>query len=147
MRNLVLCCGLLGVWAVSSPLANVAAPVLDPASQLPAWLAMPATAEIMEMSFNGGLGEEMREGSVSALIYEDSRTIATRLKTRLALQGFMIEERATDLDRSTGAASVFEAANPLDGRTVTAVALDTPSGGLLRIDFSNPAAPAMTTDF
>lgn len=146
MRNLVLCCGLLGVWAVSSPLANVTASAPDPATQLPAWLAMPATAEIMEISFSGSLGEEMREGSVSALIYEDSRTIATRMKTRLALQGFMIEERATDLDRSTGAASVFNAANPSDGRTVTAVALDTPSGGLLRIDFNDPA-PAMTTDF
>ena len=147
MRKLVLCCGLLGMWAVSSPLANVTSPAPHPASELPAWLAMPETAEIMEFSFNGSLGEEMREGSVSALIYEDSRTIATRMKTRLALQGFMIEERATDLDRSTSAASVFEAANPLDGRTVTAVALDTPSGGLLRIDFSDPAAPVMTTDF
>lgn len=147
MRNLILCCAMLGVWAVSSPLANVTASPPDPAAQLPAWLALPGTAEIMEMNFNGSIGEETREGSVSALIYEDSLTIATRMKTRLALQGFMIEERATDLDRSTGAASVFEAANPSNGRTVTAVALDTPSGGLLRIDFSDPAAPAVASNF
>lgn len=132
MRDVVLAFGLVAIWMVGSPIYQERLSRPETSAAAPAWLAIPLDADITEVN----LSPIRPTGNLSAVSDLSAEAVIKIMKTRLALQGFEILDRTTDLDRATGAASVFEAANPTDGRLAVAVVVDTPTGALLRIDFS-----------
>ncbi|MCB1380655.1 MAG: hypothetical protein KDK89_20150 [Alphaproteobacteria bacterium] len=141
MRNIVPGLGAVALWLLATPVQPLSGVSPGLQSQLPQWLELPTGADVTE----SGAGVQ-RDGGVNgyltAAIAIDGEDLAAGLKTRLALQGFRIEDRTSDLDHATGAGAVFVASNPGNGRHLIAVVLDTPSGGLLRIDYQEPPAQA-----
>ena len=135
MRDVLLAFGLVSAWLVGTPLlerSDIAPQAQAAVAQAPDWLSIPLDAAITEI----GPTAAPDMGYLSAVSTLSGPSVVKSMKTRLALQGFEIRDRTTEVDRATGAASVFEASNPTDGRLAIAVVLDTPTGALLRIDFS-----------
>jgi hypothetical protein len=132
MRDVVLALGLATVWLVGTPIMDARHKEPVKAAEAPAWLAIPLNADITEVSRS----RTGPAGHLNAVTDLPAAAVVQIMKTRLALQGFEIIDRSADLTGTAGAATAFQAANPTDGRLATAVVVDTPTGAVLRIDFS-----------
>jgi len=136
MRDVVLALGLAAVWTVGTPILDARHLEPAPAVSAPDWLAIPLDADITEVR----LTRSQAAGHLNAVSDLPAAAVIEIMKTRLALQGFEIIDRSADLTGTSGAATAFQAANPTDGRLATTVVVDTPTGAVLRIDFSEQEA-------
>ncbi len=132
MRDVVLALGLAAVWTVGTPILDARHQEPAPTVSAPDWLAIPLDADITEVRRS----RAQAAGHLNAVSDLPAAAVVEIMKTRLALQGFEIIDRSADLTGTSGAATAFQAANPTDGRLATAVVVDTPTGAMLRIDFS-----------
>lgn len=136
MRDVVLALGIAAVWTVGTPILDARHQEPAPTVSAPDWLAMPLDADITEVSRS----RLQAAGYLNAVSDLPAAAVVEIMKTRLALQGFEIIDRSADLTGTFGAATAFQAANPTDGRLATTVVVDTPTGAMLRIDFSEQEA-------
>jgi hypothetical protein len=136
MRDVVLALGLATVWLVGTPILDARNKEPVKAAEAPAWLAIPLDADITEVNRS----HLQVAGYLNAVSDLPAAAVVEIMKTRLALQGFEIIDRSDDLTGTFGAATAFQAANPTDGRLATTVVVDTPTGAMLRIDFSEQEA-------
>ena len=136
MRDVVLALGLATVWLVGTPILDARNKEPVKAAEAPAWLAIPLDADITEVNRS----HLQVAGYLNAVSDLPAAAVVEIMKTRLALQGFEIIDRSADLTGTFGAATAFQAANPTDGRLATTVVVDTPTGAMLRIDFSEQEA-------
>ena len=136
MRDVVLALGLATVWLVGTPILDARNKEPVKAAEAPAWLAIPLDADITEVNRS----HLQVAGYLNAVSDLPAAAVVEIMKTRLALQGFEIIDRSDDLTGTFGAATAFQAANPTDGRLATTVVVDTPTGAMLRIDFTEQEA-------
>ena len=137
MRNVVLRCGVLAAWLVAAPAQMVASNGMGQAVN-PDWLGLPATAEVVRLDSAGSANRDVQAGLIEIALPEDQPGQVVALKTRLALQGFRLQERTSDLDRFAGMQEVFKAVNVSDGRSVMAVVIQTPAGLVMRLEYRDP---------
>lgn len=131
MRDRLLCCGAAGFLAIALPVAHTSREIAVEPLMLPAWLALPPGADLASITYTGSPGQEWLSGDLVVTLDETSSHAMAALKTRLALDGFMIEDRG---------GLVFTADNPVDGRSLRAKALTGTAQGILRVSFSEPPA-------
>jgi hypothetical protein len=138
LRDVLLALGLVSVWTIGTPLLEARQREPVTAVEAPVWLAIPLDSDITAVS----RVRSQSAGNLDAVSDLPAAAVVRIMKTRLALQGFEIIDRSSDLIGQSGAATAFQAANPTDGRLATAVVVDTPTGALLRIDFSEQELPS-----
>jgi hypothetical protein len=137
MRNMLACCGGFGLLALvgHAQLANVA--IVEDPIVAPGWVILPENGEILSVTLDGGPGNETALGFVDVAGVPD-RALSV-FKARLAQSGYILENAMTPADALFGASAMIVASDPATGRRLRIAELNTPSGPVLRVFFSDPS--------
>ena len=137
MRNMLACFGGFGLLALvgHAQLANVA--VVEDPVVAPAWVMLPENGEVISIVLDGGPGNETALGFVDVAGVPD-RALSV-FKARLAQSGYVLENAMTPADALFGASAMIVASDPVTGRRLRIAELNTPSGLVLRVFFTDPS--------
>ncbi len=139
MRNMLACVGGFGLLALvgHAQLANVA--IVENPVVAPAWVLLPEDSEILSVALDGGPGNETALGYVDVAVAGVPDRALSVFKARLAQSGYVLENAMTQADALFGASAMIVASDPVTGRRLRIAELNTPSGPVLRVFFTDPS--------
>ena len=139
MRNMLACVGGFGLLTLvgHAQLANVA--VVENPVAAPAWVILPENGEVISIVLDGGPGNEAALGFVDVAVAGVPDRALSVFQARLAQSGYVLENAMTQADVLFGASAMIVASDPVTGRRLRIAELNTPSGPVLRVFFTDPS--------
>lgn len=135
MRGEVFGLGLAFAVLFSGPLPELNGSLMHEEAAAPAWLSIPAGASIAEIGYSGSAGQEQTRGMIRLSVEGEAGKVLDIMKTRLALQGFVVGERQFSTSISHPMSGIVTARNPATGQVATLVRAESLLGEELRISF------------
>ncbi len=140
MRGEAMGLGLAFAVLFSGPLPELKGSLMRAEARVPAWLSIPAGVSVTEIDYSGSPGLEQSRGMIRLSIDGQAGEVMAIMKTRLALQGFVVGERHSDHALAIRLTGMVTANNPATGQIATLVRSQGLMGEELRIGFAESNA-------
>jgi hypothetical protein len=138
--------GAMGLLVFTGPVHQLTNPQHPRIATAPSWIALPSDGAVSRVAYTGNAGAEASSGIVDVVIDGDADRATTALKLKLAANGFVIDDRLTSVDQMFGASSLTLATDATSGRTLQILRLDTPTGAIIRLSYTDPASRVALAD-
>jgi hypothetical protein len=140
MRTEMFGMAIAASFFLHGPLPQLNGALMRDEQAAPSWLAIPASADVAEIHYSGGPGDEASRGMVRVSANGDGAEIVGVMMTHLALDGFTFVERGFENVSASQVRRMVTASHPVTSKSAI-VALVAGSGGEeLRISFNEHAA-------
>jgi hypothetical protein len=106
----------------------------------PAWLSIPADADVAAIEFTGKPGHERTHGEVVVRAGSETVAVVKTIATSLARDGVDITQHAYDRPQLDGTRTIIAAFNPETGRSAALAVRAGVTGNDLRIIFADSKA-------